>query len=162
MAPRGRPPKPTLVKEKTGNPGQRKLNTAEPKPNGEATAPKGMSKAARAVWDRIVFFQASGLYTPCDETILAHYCKSEALRAELEAELEKQPLMTPGSTGQMIVNPLLKQINDQIRLLKELGGELGLSPRARQSLQINQGGTVKTNKFANSLGGTSGKNMPLQ
>lgn len=38
MAGRGRPPKPTAIKELEGNPGKRPLNKNEPKP--KQTAPK--------------------------------------------------------------------------------------------------------------------------
>lgn len=152
MAIRGRPPKPTLEKEMTGNPGGRPLNALEPKPKGEAVPPKTLSALARVVWDRAVRKQAAGLYTICDEVLLESFCEAEATRLQLQSTMLESPLMVKGSTGQLVLNPLLKAINDQVRLIAQLSSELGFSPRSRQALQIEKP-AERANKFSGTMGG---------
>ena len=54
MATRGRKPTPTAIKDLEGNPGKRKLNENEPKPEKKAPAcPKWLSKDARKEWHRL-------------------------------------------------------------------------------------------------------------
>lgn len=54
MATRGRKPTPTAIKELEGNPGKRKLNENEPKPERKAPAcPKWLDKDARKEWHRL-------------------------------------------------------------------------------------------------------------
>ena len=52
---RGRKPKPTHIKVITGNPGKRKLNFDEPRPEiAVPTYPPELSPAAQREWDRLV------------------------------------------------------------------------------------------------------------
>jgi hypothetical protein len=52
--PAGRPSKPTSIKKLEGNPGKRPINTVEPIVTGRPTPPRTMSKAAAAIWKRVV------------------------------------------------------------------------------------------------------------
>jgi P27 family predicted phage terminase small subunit len=50
----GPPPQPTSLKMLRGNPGQRRLNLSEPKPNlAKGDCPAILTGEARAIWDRI-------------------------------------------------------------------------------------------------------------
>ena len=54
MATRGRKPTPTAIKELEGNPGKRKLNAREPKPEKKApSCPKWLEPDARKEWRRL-------------------------------------------------------------------------------------------------------------
>ena len=50
----GRKPKPTAIKELEGNPGKRKLNKKEPKPDKEMpVCPEWLLPEAKAEWERL-------------------------------------------------------------------------------------------------------------
>ena len=76
----GRRPKPTALKVLQGNPGKGKLNEREPKPpQGEVKPPKGISKAARAVWEDIAPTAiAMGTLTTADVWAFKTLCELQA------------------------------------------------------------------------------------
>ena len=54
MATRGRKPTPTAIKELEGNPGKRKLNDKEPRPEKKApSCPKWLEPEAKKEWRRL-------------------------------------------------------------------------------------------------------------
>jgi P27 family predicted phage terminase small subunit len=132
--PAGRPRKPTALKEYEGNPGKRTITKTEPKPIGTPQEPAGMSKAAKAVWQRLVLSMPQGVYTSADETLLQVYCENVAmLRLALNA-MAKDGLMSKGSTGQTVLTPWHKVFSDASAKIMSVGARLGLDPAARQSL----------------------------
>src|SRR5688572_22964262 len=78
----GRRPQPTALKVLRGNPGQRPLNDAEPRPPaGEARPPASLSRIAASVWAEIApACVAMGTLTPADVTAFATLCELEATR----------------------------------------------------------------------------------
>lgn len=136
--PRGRPPKPTALKELDGNPGKRKLNKSEPKPQTMLAIepPKFVSKAARPVWKFYAGQMTYGVLTVVDTGMFASWCEAEATRQAMQTALEGQPLIVPGSTGQTVVNPLIGKIADQTRLLVTLASKLGFDPISRQAMHV--------------------------
>lgn len=64
----------------TGNPGKRKLNDKEPKPDsGMPDPPKCLSKAALEEWKNISGqLHAMGILTKVDRVALAIYCQTFA------------------------------------------------------------------------------------
>jgi P27 family predicted phage terminase small subunit len=87
MATRGRKPTPTAIKELEGNPGKRKLNENEPKPETEGTLPvrSGSRKRRRKEWHRLAKkMEAIGILTEVDMAAFAAYCQSYARWKEAE------------------------------------------------------------------------------
>ena len=80
MATRGRKPKPTGMKELEGNPGKRKLNTKEPKPDKKApSCPKWLEPEARKEWKRLSRkMEQMGILTEVDMAAFAGYCQAYA------------------------------------------------------------------------------------
>ena len=76
----GRRPKPTALKVLQGNPGQRKLNEAEPKPPvGEVVPPAATSKAALVIWERLApVAKAMGTLTTADVWAFKTLCELQA------------------------------------------------------------------------------------
>lgn len=75
---RGRRPKPTLVKERAGNPGKRALPKNEPKPAASTKRPRWLTVGGRKVWDEYAArLQGLGLLSEIDETF-AHWCELAA------------------------------------------------------------------------------------
>ena len=73
MAGRGRPPKPTAIKELEGNPGKRPLNKNEPKPKAKAPkCPPWLESDAKKEWRRLSKeLEAMGLLTQVDMAAFA-------------------------------------------------------------------------------------------
>src|SRR4051812_41683042 len=85
MAPRGRPPKPTVLKLLAGNPGKRKRNKREPKmKGGKITPPSWLGRAAKIEGTRVLKVAPVGLLTQGDRQMFAQYCQNSARIAELE------------------------------------------------------------------------------
>ena len=73
---RGRRPTPTRLKMLTGNPGKRRLNEDEPRPNPNIPeCPPELGPVARTEWDRLVDELAVlRMLTNLDRAALAAYC----------------------------------------------------------------------------------------
>lgn len=86
MAGRGRPPKPTAVKELEGNPGKRPLNKNEPKPKQIAPkCPSWLEPDAKKEWRRLSKeLETMGLLTQVDMAAFAGYCQAYARWKEAE------------------------------------------------------------------------------
>jgi P27 family predicted phage terminase small subunit len=88
-------------------------------------APKGMSEEARKIWDRLKRnLRGLDMLDNLDADLLAVYCIEKA-RYEW---LVKQLALLPSDED------LVKEKQAQVRLIKSLSAELGLSPNARARL----------------------------
>ena len=78
MATRGRKPTPTAIKELEGNPGKRKINEAEPKPEKKAPpCPKWLEPEAKKEWRRLSKqLEQIGVLTEVDQAAFASYCQA--------------------------------------------------------------------------------------
>lgn len=133
--PAGRPPKPTIIKEREGNPGKRALNKREPKPiGGGPTPPKTLAPEAFRYWKRLVAAQAEGVFKITDEMALASHCETVADYWNACADLAEQGRYVKGSTGQLVQSPAAKAKNELARLMLSQIARLGLDPIARQAL----------------------------
>jgi phage terminase small subunit len=76
----GRPPKPTVLKLLTGNPGKRPLPKNEPKsPPGKALPPDWLDPVARALWDQYApRYEAMGTLTLAGELAFATWMSVQA------------------------------------------------------------------------------------
>ena len=126
---RTKPAKPTHLKLLEGNPGKRRLNEREPKPEPLLPDPPDfLSADAKAEWARVsVELFHCGILTGLDRAPLAAYCQAYGRWMQAEraiAEMAKRDLLTGGlmiktTNGNAIQNPLVgtanKAANDMIR-----------------------------------------------
>jgi P27 family predicted phage terminase small subunit len=147
--PAGRPPKPTHLKLIEGNPGKRPLNAAnEVQPLGSPTAPKIMTKRAKAIWTRLLKVMPARVWTGADSNALANYCEAQARYEEMTlALLEGAPTFETNYAGQSVVSGTVKGQNEQARLVATLGARLGLDPVARRALAQIEPDKPKASKF---------------
>ena len=146
----GPPRKPTAIKAAEGNPGKRKLNTAdlglapeEPKP------PKWLDKEGRKVWNSLVPpMMDIGILRLTDQLQLANLCDAVSMMLiarEMLSELPRDSKMLVQSGGRKDAagkvtgatirrNPLLEIINRQREIIHRLCCEFGLTPAARARL----------------------------
>lgn len=142
---RGRKPKPTLVKQVLGNPGNRPFNDNEPAvASRQLQPPPGMLPDAQAEWDRVADdLVACGLVTIADLASLAVYCTAYGRWVQAERLLaaaaidnpETEGLTIETPNGAVIQNPLLGIRNKAAADLMKAAAELGMTPSARSRVQ---------------------------
>lgn len=149
MGRRGPPPKPTLLKLVSGNPGGRPLNAHEPvPPPGDAEPPSHLDERARLVWQQVVPRLARiGLARSVDGEALARYCQLIVMWRDCTAFIEKNgrsyPVRAesadPKKPGRIIRFDAFTETSLVMRLARELLAierEFGLTPSARSRIQV--------------------------
>jgi len=133
---RGRRPKPTRLKVLTGNPGRRRLNADEPRP--EPTIPECPSElgpVARKEWDRLAGELASlKILTALDRAALAAYCNAYGLWAEAIEAIQKYGTMVKSPTGYPIQSPYVSIANRQAEIMMRIASEFGFTPASRSRI----------------------------
>lgn len=138
----GRPPKPTAVKKRQGNPGRRPLNENEPVFEGTTTPPAHLDKIARNEWRRLApRLGFHKMLTPADRTAFAAYCAaySTHVRAEL-ALAKKSTLAYKTSSGVLRPWPEVQISNQALSQMHRFLTEFGLTPSSRSRLNIETPG----------------------
>ncbi|KQU53959.1 hypothetical protein ASG67_17900 [Sphingomonas sp. Leaf339] len=141
FAMRGRRPKPTALKELEGNPGKRRLNRGEPKPNGDLyAAPEWMSATQRDGWAYAITHAPHGLLKQLDRSVLAIWVVAEDMHREAAEKIAQYGLLTKSpNAGLPLQSPYLAILNKQAQLMLKAGSELGFSPSSRTRVQIDGG-----------------------
>jgi P27 family predicted phage terminase small subunit len=144
---RGRRPRPTHLKLVTGNPGKRRLNSAEPRPAGGLPQPPAeLTADAKTEWQRVAKrLHALGLLTTVDRAPLAAYCQAwgrwrQAERALAEmAKLDPVTgaLMIKTKEGNAIQNPVLGVANRAMADMVRYAAEFGMTPSSRSRMQAS-------------------------
>ena len=139
MAVTGRKPKPTAMKQLAGNPGKRRLNHNEPRPEPEAPdQPEHLNDEASDTWGWLCKTLGDlRLLANSDVAIMTLYCESWAEYIKVRKDVEEYGfIMVSPKTGNPFVNPL---VNIEASLRKQLHqclSELGLSPTSRARLSV--------------------------
>ena len=136
MSTRGRKPKPTVVKELTGNPGKRPLNQKEPKPQTTVKRPRGLNGLRRAFWDEHApELERLQILTGVDAPAFRLMAEAYAIAIEAAAELRHDGFTVEGRDGEK-KNPVASVWRDNAALFKSLAGEFGMTPSARARLRL--------------------------
>jgi len=143
---RGRRPTPTRLKVLTGNPGKRRLNANEPRPEAAIPeCPPELGPSARKEWDRLVK-ELAPLYllTNLDRSALASYCGAYGMWAEAMEALQKYGTMIKSPQGYPIQSPYLSIANRQTEIMLRIASEFGFTPasRSRISTPVEDGPTL--------------------
>jgi P27 family predicted phage terminase small subunit len=120
----------------TGNPGKRRLNEDEPRPNPNIPeCPPELGPVARTEWDRLVDELAVlRMLTNLDRAALAAYCGAYALWAEATVQLQKYGAMIKSPTGFPIQSPYLSIVNRQAEIMMRIASEFGFTPASRSRI----------------------------
>ncbi len=136
MATRGRKPTPTAIKELEGNPGKRKLNEKEPKPEKKApSCPKWLEEEAKKEWRRLAKkMEAMGVLTEVDMAAFAGYCQAYARWKQAEERITDRGLVmrTPSGYAQQV--PYISIAQQYLRLMNQFAEQFGLTPAARSRI----------------------------
>ena len=138
---KGRKPVPTHLKLVHGNPGKRRLNRNEPRPVGDLlAAPDWMGEAQAAGWAYAIASAPPGLLRRLDRAVLAAFVVAEQLHGQAIAGVARTGLLTQGSMGQPVPNPLLKIATLQALVMVRCASELGFTPASRSRINAPVGG----------------------
>lgn len=146
--PRGRKPKPTVLKVLAGNPGKRPLNPSEPKPLAEAPrCPTWLDAEGKRKWKALVpELERLGLLTIVDGDTLAGYCQACA-EFKFATEILKQegrvcrvPVMGKEDGEVKVIawrlssHPAVHQQRSALALIRAFAALFGLDPSSRSRL----------------------------
>lgn len=138
---RGRPPKPTQLKLICGNPGKRRSNSHEPRPEPSIpTCPAHLSPTAKAEWKRLARqLYHLGILSQLDRATLAGYCQAYGRWVEAEKKLKETPAILKMPSGYLQQNPWLTIATKQLELMHRYMTEIGLTPAARSRVNATTG-----------------------
>ncbi len=134
MGRRGFQPQPTVLKLLKGNPGKRRLNDREPilDPPEDSTPPVDLDGEGLAEWQRLYEqLVAKGVLTCGDLTTFHEYCfvKMELNRFKRAAR--------KCSADEAIRKGLIKATVTLRQQLRQLAGDLGLTPASRSGVKAS-------------------------
>lgn len=140
---RGAKPKPTHLKLIEGNPGKRKLNRNEPKPQGDlCDAPDWLTDEQKAGWSYAISNAPAGLMKRLDRAALTAFVVAEDMHRQASVAVGKFGLITKSpSKGEPMQNPYLPIINRQAQIMLKAAAELGFTPSSRSRVEIVGGET---------------------
>lgn len=138
MGRRGRPPKPTVLKILTGNPGQRPLNLDEPQP--DKTPPKcptWMDTEAKKKWRELApELSRLGLLTRVDGGALSCLCQAWSEYRQATETLQRDGrYLTNRETGTVKSHPAVAQQRSAWAAYQRYCGLFGLDPSSRVRLK---------------------------
>lgn len=147
--PPGPPKKPTHLKVLAGTRRADRENPNEPKPSKDAIGPTmPLSDEEREVWNQLVpELVRCGIMTNTDCHNMTMLCQAEALRRRTHDALSRSGLLTHGSTGQPITNPLFKAMLDAQDRVMRLTVEFGMTPAARARVNAKPEDETKDKGF---------------
>lgn len=157
----GRKPKPTAIKELTGNPGGRKLNKSEPRFTGKPEMPDLVANTpeAKKEWLRVMReLEALDLLKSTDQAMLAGYCMQWARYVQAEEEVNREGQTTrvlkTNKEGEVILingepvveikrHPAVLNAKDALALMKNIAASFGFDPSARSKINLNPEGETE-------------------
>lgn len=136
---RGPKPKPTELKELEGNPGKRRINHQEPKPDvAIPECPPHLKGVARTEWTRLTDeLHTLKLITKIDRAALAICCTAWADYVKACNKLDKEGEVIISDQGGMYQNPwvaIKKRSMDQVM---KFYAEFGMSPSSRTRIKVD-------------------------
>jgi len=150
---RGRKPKPVARKKAAGNPGGRRLNTAEPDYNeiSNVDAPDWLQGPGRSLWEVLApQLCEQDILKMTDIQNLEAYCAAYGRFREAEESIKHHGSVIQDDSGKLYKNPAVTIVNEATRQMATMGSLLGLDPSSRQRL-VGRDGERKGNPFASLL-----------
>ena len=165
MATRGRKPTPTALKVLEGNPGKRKLNDNEPRPDKKApSCPKWLEPEAKKEWRRLAKkMEQMGVLTEVDMAAFAGYCQAYARWKEAEEFITQHGTIvkTPSGYWQQVPQPSgywqqVPQVSiaqTYLKIMNRFAEQFGLTPSSRSRIIADSTGNRSEDEMEALLGG---------
>lgn len=93
------------------------------------SVPKNLSSDAKKVWRRTV--KAADHITEADRDVLAAYCNAVVVNERLMTESDGAPLTTLSTKDTTVTNPLIRELRESSKELRQLASALRLTPASR-------------------------------
>lgn len=141
MAQRGRKPKPTAVKILEGNPGKRKLDMGEPRPEKKAPrCPAWLEDEAKKEWKRMAKqLEQLGILTEIDMAAFAGYCQAYARWKEAEEYISENGMIMKAPSGYCQQVPQVSIAQTYLKIMNRFCEQFGLTPSARSRIVTEHG-----------------------
>ena len=155
MAVRGRKPTPTAIKEQEGNPGKRKLNDREPKPEKKApSCPKWLEPEAKKEWRRLSKqMERIGILTEVDMAAFAGYCQAYARWKEAEEFISQHGTIVRTPSGYWQQVPQVSIAQTYLKMMQKFAEQFGLTPASRSRIVAESTGNPLEYELEALLGG---------
>ncbi len=136
MSTRGRIPKPTAIKELEGNPGRRRLNDREPKPERKApSCPNWLEPEAKKEWRRLARkMELMGVLTEADRGAFAGYCQAYARWKEAEEFISQHGTIVKTPSGYWQQVPQVSIAQTYMKMMQKFAEQFGLTPASRSRI----------------------------
>ena len=157
MATRGRKPTPTAIKELEGNPGKRKLNDQEPKPERKAPkCPKWLEEEAKKEWKRLAKkMEMMGILTEVDMAAFAGYCQAYARWKEAEEFITQHGTIVKTPSGYWQQVPQVSIAQAYLKVIDRFAEQFGLTAASRSRIIADSTGSSGYDEMEDLLGGGS-------
>ena len=157
MATRGRKPTPTAIKELEGNPGKRKLNDREPKPEKKApSCPKWLEPEAKREWRRLSKkMELMGVLTEVDMADFAGYCQAYARWKEAEEFITQHGTIVRTPSGYWQQVPQVSIAQTYLKVMNRFAEQFGLTPASRSRIVADIANRDNEDEMEALLGGDS-------
>lgn len=157
MATRGRKPTPTAIKELEGNPGKRKLNDREPKPEKKApSCPKWLEPEAKREWRRLSKkMELMGVLTEVDMAAFAGYCQAYARWKEAEEFITQHGTIVRTPSGYWQQVPQVSIAQTYLKVMNRFAEQFGLTPASRSRIVADIANRDNEDEMEALLGGDS-------
>lgn len=135
----GPAPTPTHLRVVRGDRKDR-INTAEPKPKKQKPrCPDWLSDEAKAVWRRTTKqLDAMDILFAADTDIIAAYANAVVNYQRATELVDRSGVLVKGRRDGVVTNPAVRVQRDSAQLIRQLAGELGLTPSSRSRLSVDQ------------------------
>lgn len=136
---RGRKPIPTAIKVLEGNPGKRKLNEYEPKPEKKAPkCPIWLDPEAKKEWKRTAQkLEELGILTEVDMAAFAGYCQAYARWKEAEEFITKHGTIVKTPSGYWQQVPQVSIAQTYLKIMNRFCEQFGLTPSSRSRISAD-------------------------
>ncbi len=134
---RGRKPKPSAKKKLEGNPGKRRLNKREPKPQAAGKIPPAEidELAQRFIAEYLPLIQAMQIFTDADRAALELMSVHYSIAWRAAEVVQREGLMLKNAFG-WAKHPLLQVLRDNSTAFLRYAAEFGLTPSARSRISV--------------------------
>ena len=155
MATRGRKPTPTAIKELEGNPGKRKLNDKEPRPEKKApSCPKWLEPEAKKEWRRLAKkMELMGVLTEVDMAAFAGYCQAYARWKEAEEFITQHGTIVKTPSGYWQQVPQVSIAQTYLKVMNRFAEQFGLTPASRSRIVADTTSSGNEDELEALLGG---------
>jgi P27 family predicted phage terminase small subunit len=130
---------PANVRQLRARPGAPGPHPPKPAPAWEPpTCPSWLAAEAKREWRRILpELEAMGLLAKADRATIAGYCSAWSRLVEAEKLIAEHGVLVEGYRGSLVKNPACQLARDAAAQVAAAARELGLTPRARESLSTS-------------------------